>query len=174
LAVAVTVYLMCVSGEPAYDNEPAIDLTEPLPSELPSCRLQGEAARARAEELESLGEARWERVPFDIGDAPRAVLALVEAESCYELAGQRESVQRTASKRRQFEEELAQRWARARLLLERARREGDAKAVSRHTATQLALSAEVGPSGEPYRSWLRQLDHTARTYLTENASDEEK
>jgi hypothetical protein len=131
------------------------------------CALDARAASVRARELERQADASWERLPFDAGEAPRAVLQAAEAERCHRVAGDREGGRRAAFKRHLYESDLKRRWARTQLLLELARRRGDAAALQREVATQLALSSRAGEPGRAYRAWLEQLDRAAEAHLTD-------
>lgn len=142
----------------------------PLPEARPSCRLTGSEALANARTLEQMAMARWERVPFALREAPRAVLQMAEAEACFEVAGDRGGRMRSAAKRRSYASEVERRFAHARLLLRAATRarpaqqtdrteqaeQADARA-SRQVATLLALLERAPPSAQPYRAELTQL-----------------
>jgi hypothetical protein len=146
-------------------------LDDPLASAAPGCRLSGEAALQRARQLEALADASWERLPFDDGEAPDAVLQIAEAEACFRAAFEREGRQRCELKRRSYGAELARRWSRARLYLELAQRRSDAPGVRVQVRRLLALSRRSGVHGADYRRWLEQVDRAA---LAELASAQPK
>jgi hypothetical protein len=128
-------------------------------------------APERAQNLELLANASWERVPFDTSEAPVAVLRAAESETCYRVAGDREGAQRAAFMRELFEAELARRFRRAKLVLEVARRRGDFPAVRHEIGDLLALSSQIGV--HPYRTWLERLDRAAEAELLEAKAQED-
>jgi hypothetical protein len=149
------------------EHEPRTELADPLPPEEPRCRVAQQNALARARTLEVLAGAGWERLPFDAREAPQATLRIAESNACYRAVGDRESVQRSAIKQGIYQADLARRWNRARLLLELARRAGDAAAMRQEIATLLALSSQGGPSARAYREHLETLDRAAEGFLLE-------
>jgi hypothetical protein len=149
------------------------DLVDPLPIASPRCRVNEERALARAQALEGLGDASWERLPFDQHEAPQAVLRMAESESCYRVSGEREGAQRASLKRRTFENDLRRRWSRTKLMLELARRRGDAGALRRQIAALLALSNQGGTAAVRYRDMLQKLDRAAEALLLEAKAKED-
>ncbi|MFT3928087.1 MAG: hypothetical protein QM778_36500 [Myxococcales bacterium] len=164
LALLVLSLSLLERGEPLAQRADALDVS-PLPEQAPACQVSRREAQTRAQWLAAAADASWERVPFDCAEAPNAVLRSSEAEVCYDIAGDREGVQRLAAKRRSFEAELTRRFRRARLLLELARRRGDLMGMRREITTLLALSSQTGPAGRAYRSLLERLDRAAEAQL---------
>jgi len=153
----------------------------PLPAGVGGCRPRGKEALEHARALEQVAAARWERVPFALHEAPRAVAQIAEAEACFAAANDRTGRTRAAATRRSYAAELERRFARARLLLRAALREDDAtKRASRAAALRsnepaavarqqlailLALLERAAPGARAYRDELEQL---ARHYAAES------
>lgn len=152
-----------------YERTPnrAPELSSPLPDVAPVCRLQGPRAWARASELETLGDARWERAQFDAVDGAKAVMLLAEAESCFRAAFDRDAEQRVRQKLRGFRTEVERSWERSRVLLGVAQRQNDAGSMRREVRLQLKLSSQLGEVGEDYRAWLRSLGRAADLQMVE-------
>lgn len=128
-----------------------------FPEAAPDCTRSRDNAQAWAVELERVAGARWERVPFSRAEAPAAVMEMAEAESCFQMAGDRTGRLRAQSKRRQFAHEVDRRFARARLNLDvaarlqqpaRARQEAD------ELAALLARSEDAA-----FRQRIERLSH---------------
>lgn len=171
LALLVGLSLSGSGDEEGGAEEP--ELASPLPSALPSCRLRGEAALARAKGVEALADASWERLPFSLEEAPKAVIYVAEAESCYRAGFDREGRQRAEAKRKTYEAELLRRWSRAQLGLELARRRGELADVRSEIARLLSLSSRVGAEGEHYRRWLERMDRAAQARAAEAKAKED-
>jgi hypothetical protein len=167
------VLVLSGAGERASQEVREPQLSSPLPAQMPVCRLRGETALARARGLEALAEASWERVPFAAEEAPKAVLHMTEAESCYRAGFDRAGWQRAAVKRQTYEADVMRRWARARLLLELARRDGHDAAMRRELATLRALSSRAGEDAEAYRAWLAQQERAAEARLLPQREEED-
>jgi len=195
LATALVV-LACAWLALARDVHPAQPLLEPEISPLPSgsagCRPRGSDALEHAHTLEQVAAARWERVPFALHEAPRAVAQIAEAEACFAAANDRSGRTRAAAARRSYAAELERRFLRARLLLRAAlRQQGTPEhawpasffrwraerlapashaprasaAIAREQVTiLLALLDRAPPSALPYRAELEQL---ARRYAAD-------
>jgi hypothetical protein len=177
LAVAALALLVGLSLSGSGDADAGVEepaLERPLPSAWPSCRLRGEAALARAKGMEALADASWERLPFALEEAPKAVIYMAEAESCYRAGFDREGRQRAEAKRNTYEAELSRRWARAQLGLELARRRGALSDVRSEIARLLALSSRAGPEGDPYRRWLERMDRVAQARVAESKAKEKE
>jgi hypothetical protein len=193
LATALVV-LACAWLALAHDVRPVAPRVErqisPLPSGATSCRPRGREALEHARSLEQVAAARWERVPFALHEAPRAVAQIAEAEACFAAANDERGRTRAAATRRSYAAELERRFVRARLLLRAALRASDATergfpacffrsrkeprpctpresvAVAREqVAILLALLDRASPSALPYRAELEQL---ARHYAAES------
>jgi len=171
--VAVVALALLQRPEADGATQDAGALEGPLPAESAACRVAPEGALARAISLEALADASWERVPFDRREAPQAVLRSREAEACFRSASEREGAQRAALKSRTFGSDLMRRWARAKLLLELARRREDATGMRREIAVLLALSSQAGPSLDGFRRHLVELDRAAEARLFEAKAKED-
>lgn len=157
----------------------------PLPSESVRCRFAAAEALAHARSVEQMATARWERVPFALREAPRAVLQMAEAEACYESAGEREGRMRSGAKRRAYEADVLRRFAHARLLLHfasikaSATDETDTNAketlaqreleARRQVAALLALLDRAPSSAVPFRKRLEQIDRVYAARAAERA-----
>jgi hypothetical protein len=142
----------------------------PLPR-LPSrCRLSGAEALAHARALEQMATARWERVPFAIEEAPRALLQVAEAELCYGVLD-RAGRLRTTAKRAEYEAEIGRRFARARLLLRVALRDQRLDRARKQIAVLRALLSRAVDEGLTYRAQLEQLDRAYAAQLVESAQE---
>jgi hypothetical protein len=125
--VTALVVLACAWLALAPDVHPAQPPVEleisPLPSGNTGCRPRGSDALEHARSLEQVAAARWERVPFALHEAPRAVAQIAEAEACFAAANDRSGRARAAAVRRSYAAELERRFVRARLLLRAALRQ---------------------------------------------------
>ena len=151
----------------------APDLESPLSVDPAVCQVSRAAALTHARTLEELSDASWERIPFDLREAPRAVARSGEAEGCFRVVGDREAAQRVALKRRTYEADLRRRWSRAKLKLALARRHQDAAAVRREIGALLSLSSQAGDEAKPYRAYLEELDQVAEAALLEATTKED-
>jgi hypothetical protein len=168
------------ASEPAPELEPEVS---PLPVLPHGCRAQGADALAQASALEQVAKARWERVPFALREAPRAIVQLAEAESCFLAANDRVGRMRSAATRRIYENELARRFARARLLLRVAMRAGARHPQQRRDAQLLGIQTQVArllalldrapPSAAAYRAELEQLARSSAAERGSRVSREE-
>lgn len=139
-------------------TEDAFGEIDPRPSVPESCRLHGDEAVTHARALEQAASARWERVPFALDEAPRALLQMSEAELCYGALN-REGRVRSANKRREYETEIERRFARARLALRVAARAGQHARARKQIAILRALSSRAPDGVRAYRAELERLDH---------------
>lgn len=145
----------------------------PLPALSARCRFVGAEALAHARALEQMASARWERVPFATEEAPRAYLQMGEAELCYG-ARDRAGRLRAAAKRREYEQDIEQSFARARLLLRVALREERLDRARQHIATLTALLERAPETSQPFRAELQQLDRTYAAELSELAEEDQE
>ncbi len=145
-------------------------LAGPLPEAPMGCPLVGEVARARAAELEALGEASWERVPFDFAESPLAWLRMKEAEACFRVAGDRVGSQRSGQRARSFELEISRLWMQSRLLLDVALKKDELDKVGRQVKIQKKLLAYAGDAAKPYHAWLARLARAAEEAAPTNKS----
>ncbi|MDB4987209.1 MAG: hypothetical protein JWN04_2387 [Myxococcaceae bacterium] len=168
VSVGLTCVLAAVHQSPRVSPSQLADEVTPLPELVAGCRLQGEQARAHASALEQSAHARWQRVPFELREAPRALLEVGEAVACYAAAGDRAGRLRSAAVRHVYEAEVERRFARARLrLLALSRRsvahhrapQQDAQARY-EVATLLALLDHAPSRAEPLRRELLQLERS--------------
>ena len=132
--------------------------------ELP-CARSAQRALIRAQDLERMAVAHWERVPFATEEAPLAVIEMAEAESCYALAGDRVSKLRVQGRRHMFEQEVARRFARARLNLDVASRAGQLRRALREVEEMIALLKRSDDAA--YRDSLTRLSHSYAAKLAE-------
>jgi hypothetical protein len=116
--LATLVMLIAGCDERASLAPPSAGAIALFPEQAQVCRHSRDSALTRAADLERIADAHWERVPFSREEAPTAVMEMAEAESCYQLAGERTGRLRAQSKRRGFEQEVTRRFARARLNLD--------------------------------------------------------
>jgi hypothetical protein len=142
----------------------------PIPQMPTRCRLSGHEAVAHARSLEHMAAARWERVPFALEEAPRALLQVSEAELCY-AAYDRVGRLRAAAKRNEYEAEIARRFSRARLLLRVAMRNERLDRARQQIAVLRALLSRARDEAHAYRNELEQLDRAYAAQLIERAEE---
>ncbi|MDB4977544.1 MAG: hypothetical protein JWN48_5885 [Myxococcaceae bacterium] len=142
-----------------------------LPALAASCRLRGDEAVAHASSLEQVARARWQRVPFALGEAPRAAAQMAEAEACYEAARDREGRMRSGAAKRAYEAELQRRFSHASLLLRATHgaRGTDDRTAQHQVESLLALLERAPASADSYR---RELTRLARSYAASSAERE--
>lgn len=171
LSLALLFASSFTSGVVAEQLEEEID---PLPQLPARCRLAGGEALAHARSLEKTARARWERVPFAVEEAPRALLQIAEAELCYGVLD-RAGRLRAAAQRSEFAAETVRRFARARLLLRVAVREQRLDHARKQLAVLRALLSTRGtPAARAFRDELEQLDRTYAAQLAERAEESEQ
>jgi hypothetical protein len=153
----------------------------PLPEHEPRCRLAGAEALAHARSVEQMATARWERVPFALREAPRAVEQMAEAQACYEAGGDRDGRMRSAARQRAYEAEVLRRFARARLLLRAASmpvressgaardEDGREERARRQVATLLALLERAPEGAQAFRQELMRLEQAYAASAAERA-----
>lgn len=146
---------MCSESEP--EEAQAEERYDPLPEAARRCPTARAEAAVHARTLEQSALARWERTPFALQEAPRAVQLLSEAEVCYGAAHARAERLRVASSRAKLESEILRRYTRARLLLRMAMRSGRAELAREQVAALLALLSRAPAQTAPLRSELEQL-----------------
>jgi hypothetical protein len=147
---------------------------DPLPPPPASCRLTGAEALSHARSLEKTARARWERVPFAVEEAPRALLQMAESELCYGVLD-RAGRLRSAAQRSEYAAEIVRRFARARLLLRVAVREQRPDRARKQLAVLRALlSTRASQPVQAFRAELEQLDRTYAAQLAERAEESEQ
>lgn len=132
------------------------------------CARSAQRALIRAQDLERMAAAHWERVPFATEEAPLAVVEMAEAESCYAMVGDRASKLRAQGKRHMFEQEISRRFARARLNLDVAARAGQLRRALREVEEMIALLTRSDDAA--YRDSLTRLSHSYSAKLAEHES----
>lgn len=147
---------------------------DPLPALPARCRLSGGEALSHARALEKTARARWERVPFAVEEAPRALLQMAESELCYGVLD-RAGRLRSAAQRSDYAAEIVRRFARARLLLRVAVREQRPDRARKQLAVLRALlSTRATPAVQAFRAELEQLDRTYAAQLAERAEESQQ
>lgn len=155
LTLSIVLLAACDAPSPlALPKTGAIAL---FPAENPSCSHSRDNALPRAIDLERIADAHWERVPFARDEAPTAVLEMAQAESCYQLAGERSGRLRAQAKRRAFEQEVRRRFARARLNLDVAIRLDQQQRAQQEAKEIVALLKHSEDSR--YREGMERLSH---------------
>jgi hypothetical protein len=155
--VAALVLLLAACDTRPSLAPPAAGAIALFPQQTPACRHSRDNAVARAADLERIADAHWERVPFSREEAPTAVMGMAEAESCYQLAGERAGRLRAQGKRRSFEQEATRRFARARLNLDVAVRLEQPERAQQEANELVALLKFSEDTA--FRDGLRRLSH---------------
>lgn len=134
---------------------PAAGAIKLFPEGAVDCGRSRENALPHALDLERMADAHWERVPFSRADAPRAVMEMGEAESCFNLVGERTGRLRAQAKRRVFVQEVERRFARARLNLDVAVRLNQPERAQ-HEANEIVALLKHSEDAS-YRESIRRL-----------------
>ena len=167
-ALAGVASLLFVFGGAQPDHDLTVEhAVPPLFAAEPQCALSGERARARASEAERAARARWERVPYAVGDGPSAVRELGEAVQCFRAAGDREGRARAEADLTLWKRELERIYARSRLNLTLALRADNAQASAVEAKALLSLLAKSGKSADSYRTFLQGVERAARATAIE-------
>jgi hypothetical protein len=145
----------------ALDAAPPAEEVSPLLPFEARCKVHGEQARLHASALEKLAVARWQRVPFAVGEAPRATQLIAEAEACYRAAGERAREARAATLHRRYRAATLRHFAAANLSLHAAPRaelsEQRAGVTRAALATLLALLDGAPADTIDYRERIQRM-----------------
>lgn len=167
LVVPIVLLLACDAEAPlALPQNGTIAL---FPTKDPVCTHSRDNALAHAVDLERIADAHWERVPFARDEAPSAVLEMAQAESCYQLAGERVGRLRAQAKRRAFEQEVTRRFARARLNLDVAIRLDQQQRALQEANEIVALLKHSEDSR--YREGMVRLSHQYAAALVDQKKE---
>ena len=152
-ALAAVVWL-AVGGSLA-DSATAMRPSHPrLFDTIPKCTTNALTLR-RARRLEQQGYLRAERYPYDARDGIRAVLRLLEAQSCYRTVGKEEEANRISRRASELTARLDVDYASARLVLDTALAAENWSVAHVELSRLLALTEHL--NGHAYVEWLKAV-----------------